>query len=109
MLPPKRHLLSIAETNHIEHPIRILRHPPKGPVLDLGDSEVHRLGGSGIDIPDHDADDAVRGEMLGRLAGYYVAGPVGGFVHDDGLEGAWHCALDSRCPYMSAIQYIGAQ
>lgn len=90
MLSPESHRLPTRKPNPVIKPIRILGNTPECAIFHLRDPEVEGLA-SVLWILDDGPNDAARGKVESHLAGNDLAGPVGGFVHRDGVESARHC------------------
>ncbi|KAL9043818.1 MAG: hypothetical protein Q9214_003006 [Letrouitia sp. 1 TL-2023] len=97
MFPSEGHLGTVCQADPIRHAISILSNAPESAVFDLDNFEIDGFAAAGA-VPDSNSDDTARIEVSGHLAGEDLAGPVGGFIHQDGLQlavvaglGRGHC------------------
>lgn len=87
MFLSEAHLGTVCQADPIRDAISILSDAPESTIFDLYDFEIDGFAAAGV-VPDSNSDDTARKEMLSHLAGEDLPGPVGGFIHEDGIQSA---------------------
>lgn len=98
MLFPKRHLLTILQSNPIRQSIRVLSNSPESAIFYLGDLEVDSLGALVFGILYDDADDAGGKEVADCLGWESNTRPVRESVLTDRGEATRHGSTCELCP-----------